>query len=161
MIYTRQTHYFAPGFLFPGGVIGNSFNLQQEGSMQPCRTLKSVLAAIVTAAVISLAAQPALAADKPKGDKASQTTDAGPELKSQEEIDRILANGPPETLKSPPGLYVKIRGSKAGTTKIFKNGHPDNNSEWVYCPGGVCPYGQESPGAPEDRGTLKKFRQDQ
>jgi hypothetical protein len=32
------------------------------------------------------------------------------------------------------GWYVKENGTPAGTYKYFKNGHPEGESEWVYCP---------------------------
>ena len=35
--------------------------------------------------------------------------------------------------KGPAGWYAKTNGADAGTLKYFKNGHPDNQSEWVYC----------------------------
>lgn len=31
-----------------------------------------------------------------------------------------------------PGYYVKINGETAGTVKYFKNGHPEEPSEWVF-----------------------------
>jgi len=42
-----------------------------------------------------------------------------------------MANaGPPE--QGPPGYYQKVNGNTAGTIKYFPNGHPENQSEWVY-----------------------------
>lgn len=104
---------------------------------------KIILAALLVSTLMCLLVQPVLAGDKPKNkdtNTAAATVKNGG--KSHEEIDRILANGPPTDLKSPPGFYIKTRGNTAGMIKYFKNGHPDNNSEWVYCPGGVCPYVQ-------------------
>ena len=104
----------------------------------------AILGAVFLVALSLLPAQPLLAGEKAKDEKtadpaADVDADTG---QRQDEIDRVLANGPPVDLKSPPGLYVKVRGNSAGMTKEFKNGHPNNNSEWVYCPGGICPYGQ-------------------
>jgi hypothetical protein len=43
----------------------------------------------------------------------------------------VLKQGPP--IKHPPaGYYEKTRGNSAGMVKYFKNGHPQNNSEWIY-----------------------------
>ena len=61
----------------------------------------------------------------------------------QDSIDAILAgsNGPP--INYGEGWYIKTRGATAGTIKYFKNGHPENNSEWTFCPGDDCtPYAQ-------------------
>ena len=37
-----------------------------------------------------------------------------------------------EVTQGPPGYYQKAHGHTAGTIKYFKNGHPENQSEWVF-----------------------------
>jgi hypothetical protein len=53
-----------------------------------------------------------------------------PQQLSDEQM-ALLKKGPPEFFGE-PGYYIKTRGKTAGTIKYFKNGHPENNSEWEY-----------------------------
>ena len=110
--------------------------------MKTRRFWKITLVVIFLAAAFCLVVQPALAGDKSKNKDKNQPTQNAEQKgkKSHDEIDQIIASGPPKVTKSPPGTYIKVRGNSAGMVKYFKNGHPDNNSEWEYCPDG-CPYG--------------------
>jgi hypothetical protein len=84
----------------------------------------------------------ASAAEKVKNENAGDTPSGVAEaaLENQGRVEPSVADfkGPP--MNPGPGWYVKIHGKNAGTYKYFKNGHPENQSEWTYYGPNPPPY---------------------
>ena len=96
---------------------------------------KYSLAAIFLLAITCLAIQPALAADKSKKKDNPNVADTVDQTLPQDQLSAeqlaILEQGPWEN--PGPGTYTKtVKGNDKVLTKEFKNGHPENNSGWVY-----------------------------
>ena len=107
-------------------------------------TVKIMLVSVFLAAVMCLVAQPALAGGKSNNKGKNQTAVNSEQKgqKSQDEIDQILANGPPVE-KGDSGFYFKeIPANGKVLVKEFENWHPINNSGWTPCPSTGCPYAQ-------------------
>ena len=99
----------------------------------------SGLAVIFLLALLCMAVNPASAAEKVKNTIAEDTI-AQEAAENPGGVEQSVADpkGPP--IFGLPGWYIKTHGKNAGTYKYFKNGHPENQSEWEYF-GPDPPYG--------------------
>ena len=94
---------------------------------------KITLVVIFLAAALCLTVQPALADDNSKNKDKNQPTvnaDQKDNKNHPDEIDQILANGPP--IPPDPVIYIKIvPGNDKIMIKEFKNGRPNLKSGWI------------------------------
>jgi hypothetical protein len=115
--------------------------MDREVIMNTPDKLKICIGIILILAVAALVSAPALAADKSKSDKKDKddvvTSVAKITPENHETMEAILtgANGPPiNPYLSIYTLYYKIipgKGNDMTIYKLFKKGHPNENSLWL------------------------------
>jgi len=96
--------------------------------------------AIFLLAILFMVANPASAAKASKNKNAGDATQAAQQSQNRFEQSVGDPQGPPDN--PGPGCYKKIHGKNAESTyKYFKNGHPENSSEWEWVGPSCAPYG--------------------
>ncbi len=99
------------------------------------------LAVMFVLSILFLIANPASAVQASKNKNAGDATQASQQNQNRFEQGVGDPQGPPDN--PGPGCYEKIHGKNDKTTyKYFKNGHPENPSEWIYVGPSCAPYGQ-------------------